>query len=301
MRRARLARWVVLGAWLVVSLWGVSPAEAEEEARGLAVRMWEQLVEGASSLRLPVGFLKTMPPGFVQFEFEDLKTYAAEYHPGEHRLVLNRSLSFHAAGRDLRPLHTMTSKELEVLYHELFHAYMDFLESREGAGGGSGSEGGLLAFARTMQACRYGDVAITPLVQRRQEIDQRYLSESEAWEALNETWAVFVGWAIWHQLEVEKKGKRPMVSTPLLADQWRARLGRALRSGELRGYYVPQDPDERRVAQKRFLAPQSGISPDEIREILLQVMEFPQKFVDGSLQALESDQKSAPRPGCVAG
>lgn len=301
MRRARLARWVVLGAWLVVSLWGVSPAEAEEEARGLAVRMWEQLVEGASSLRLPVGFLKTMPPGFVQFEFEDLKTYAAEYHPGEHRLVLNRSLSFHAAGRDLRPLYTMTSKELEVLYHELFHAYMDFLESREGAGGGSGSEGGLLAFARTMQACRYGDVAITPLVQRRQEIDQRYLSESEAWEALNETWAVFVGWAIWHQLEVEKKGKRPMVSTPLLADQWRARLGRALRSGELRGYYVPQDPDERRVAQKRFLAPQSGISPEEIREILLQVMEFPQKFVDGSLQALESDQKSAPRPGCVAG
>ena len=43
-------------------------------------------------------------------------------------MVLNRSLSLNAAGGTLRPLARLTHKELETLYHELFHAYMDFLE-----------------------------------------------------------------------------------------------------------------------------------------------------------------------------
>lgn len=258
---------------------GVSQLSAEERLASGAARMWEQIISGAITLRLPTGFLKAMPPDFVQFEFDDLRTYAAEYHPGEHRMVLNRTLSFHAAGRDVRPLTTMTPKELEVLYHELFHAYMDYLESREAGGALPGQEQELITFAREMQVCRYREVAITPVVQRSHETEVRYLSDSEAWEALNETWAVFVGWAIWNQLEIEKKGGRSMIGSPPLSGEWVTRFRRAIEAGEIRGYYVPQAPEERRVTHKRFLAPGSQISIEESRRMMKQVLGLPEKFI----------------------
>lgn len=257
---------------------GLSSAE-ERTVSGSAARMWEQLISGAATLRLPTGFLKVMPPDFVRFEFDDLRAYAAEYHPGEHRMVLNRTLSFHAAGREVRPLTTMTPKELEVLYHELFHAYMDYLESKEDGGALPGPEQGLIAFAREMQVCRYREVFITPVVQRSHETEVRYLSDAEAWEALNETWAVFVGWAVWNQLEIEKKGGRSMAESPQLSGEWVARFRRAIEAGELRGYYVPQDADERRVTQKRFLAGKSQISLEESRRLMKQVLGLPEKII----------------------
>ena len=215
----------------------------------------------------------------------DLRTYAAEYHPGEHRMVLNRTLSFHAAGRDVRPLTTMTPKELEVLYHELFHAYIDYLESEESGGRLPGPEQGLIEFAREMQVCRYREVFITPVVQRSHETEVRYLSDPEAWEALNETWAVFVGWAVWNQLEIEKKGGRFMSESPQLSMEWVARFRRAIETGELRGYYVPQDPDERRVTQKRFLAGKSQISLGESQRLMKQVLGLPEKIIGAAEKA----------------
>lgn len=246
-----------------------------------SVRMWEQLLAGAARLNLPTAFLKVMPPDFVQFEFDDLRTYAAEYHPNEHRMVLNRSLSFNAAGGTLRPLAKMTHKELEILYHELFHAYMDFLviqtERQEQV---TGLPEALLAFARRQQGCRYGEVVITPVVQRMEETESRYLTESESWEALNETWAVFIGWAIWNQLEVQQKDGGSMHQQERQTEQWLLRFERAVLKGELRGYYVPEDPDERRVAQKRFLAKQAQISAQEAVVLMRQVLGFPEKFIN---------------------
>ncbi len=276
---------VLVGLVLLCAVGMISSSAAERRASGSA-RMWEQLISGATTLRLPTGFLRAMPPDFVQFEFDDLRTYAAEYHPGEHRMVLNRTLSFHAAGRDVRPLATMTSKELEVLYHELFHAYIDYLESREAGGALPGPEQELIAFAREMQVCRYREVSITPVVQRSHETEVRYLSDPEAWEALNETWAVFVGWAIWNQLEIEKKRGRSMNEIPQLSVEWVSRFRRAIEAGELRGYYVPQDPDERRVTQKRFLAPGSQLSLEESRRLMKQVLGLPEKFIGAAEKAV---------------
>ncbi|TKB81461.1 MAG: hypothetical protein E8D44_14480 [Nitrospira sp.] len=278
--------FVVLVGLVLLCAVGAISSSAEEQRASASARMWEQLISGATTLRLPTGFLKAMPPEFVQFEFDDLRIYAAEYHPGEHRMVLNRTLSFHAAGRDLRSLTTMTPKELEVLYHELFHAYVDYLESREAGGALSGPEQELIAFAREMQVCRYREVSITPVVQRSHETEVRYLSDPEAWEALNETWAVFVGWAIWNQLEIEKKGGRSMNETPQLSGEWVSRFRRAIEAGELRGYYVPQDPDERRVTQKRFLAPASQLSLEESRRLMKQVLGLPEKFIGAAVKAV---------------
>ena len=66
--------------------------------------IWKQIIVEAEGLGLPTKFLKAVPPDFVKFEFDDLQAFAAEYHLGEHRMVLNRTLSFNVAGGTLRPL-----------------------------------------------------------------------------------------------------------------------------------------------------------------------------------------------------
>jgi hypothetical protein len=243
-----------------------------------------RLVTEAERMQLPTKFLKELPPGFIQFEFEDLLTYAAEYHPDEHRMVLNRSLSLNAAGRTFKPLVKMTPKELEVLYHELFHAYMDYLQSVEGHPRQAGRDSEeLLRFAREQQACRYGAVEIVPIVQRQNETESRVLTQAESWEALNETWAVFIGWAVWNQLDVQRKtGKSSLKEQPVdqQADQWVRRLKMAFENGDLRGYYVPADPEERRLAQKRYLAKSSQLTWKEAKALMKQVLVFRSDFIE---------------------
>ena len=96
-----LCRVVAMG--LLMSGFLLAPnAGMSKERLSSADRMWLQLISEASTLGLPTKFLKAVPPSFVQFEFDDLHSYAAEYHLGEHRMVLNRALSFNGAGAALR-------------------------------------------------------------------------------------------------------------------------------------------------------------------------------------------------------
>ncbi|MCP9472384.1 MAG: hypothetical protein NNA30_06610 [Nitrospira sp.] len=254
---------------------------------------WSRLIVEADRLHLPTKFLKRMPADFIRFEFDDLRTYAAEYHPGDHRMVLNRSLSFNAAGAVLKPLRAMTHQELQVLYHELFHAYMDYLTILEERGGEAGGTPELLRFARRQQMCRYGAVAIVPLAQRPHETEVRYLTESESWEALNETWAVFIGWAIWTQLEIHGKHHgRPERQK----EQWAERLKAAFSHGEFRGYYVPHEAEERRVAQKRFLGKSSQLSWGETEVLMTQALDFSEelvKWLKGSQKVSMADEAPA--------
>ena len=260
---------------------------------------WQRLVVEAERLHLPTKFLKEIPADFIQFEFDDLRTYAAEYHPGEHRMVLNRSLSFNAAGRTLKPLATMTHKDLEILYHELFHAYMDALAFSDARASGSGNgSNGLMGFARSQQVCRYVAVTIVPIAQRPHEVESRYLTESESWEALNETWAVFIGWAIWNQLEVQQKGRGSLWQHPGQKQQWARRLETAFLNGELRGYYVPQDSLERQIAHKRFLAKQSQLTWREAEVLLGQVFGFTGESIHSLKQAFGESKIMDTSPAC---
>jgi hypothetical protein len=234
-------------------------------------RLWLALVSEAKSLGLPTRFLEDIPPRFVTFEFEDLHAYAAEYHPKEHRMVLDRSLSLNAAGGTLRPLGRLTHKELETLYHELFHAYMDFLEQESLP---TKTHASLMAFAREQQQCRYQHVLITPVPQKKEVKEERFLSETESWEALNETWAVFVGWTVWTQLELDnKKGREPRSSGKSLSVAgWIKRLEQAEKDATLKGYYEPEDPNEKLMARKRFLAPEFRLSAPELKVLMQDVL-----------------------------
>lgn len=270
--------------WVAPVVAAADSFPASLSGSGEADQVWTRLLSEAEQLRLPTKFLNVIPPGFVQFEFDDLRTYAAEYHPGEHRMVLHRSLSFNGAARTLKPLGAMTHRELSLLYHELFHAYMDYMKEREGQSVESASLE-LMEYARRQIVCRYSQVKIAPLVQRMGEIEVRYLTSSESWEALNEAWAVFVGWAVWNQLELQGKSRIPLFQDSMRAEQWFKRLKAAFQNGELRGYYAPEDQAERLIAQKRYLAEQ--LTAEEVLEIMRQVFGLPSNFVGRAGRQLE--------------
>lgn len=229
---------------------------------------WKELTAQAEALGLPTKFLTVIPPDFVTLEFEDLHTFAAEYHPEDHRMLLNLALSFNGAGGALKPLGKMTHREVATLFHELFHAYMDYIWSQPDKTNLSAELAMLRAFAEDQQRCRYQVVTITPVVQRKTATEPRFLTEKESWEALNESWAVFVGWAIWSQLELSHAKTAKRESPTHISQRWLQRLKKADRDGDLIGYYEPEDPAERQIAQKRYLAPSHRLTPREIKALL---------------------------------
>jgi hypothetical protein len=255
-------------------------------------RMWQQLLVEADNLGLPTKVLRALPPDFIRFEFDDLQTFAAEYHLSDHRMVLNRTLSFNAAGATLRPLGRMTHKEIETLYHELFHAYIDYLATAAGSVPTGSQQDPVLSFARAQQHCRYGTVLITPIVQRKTETEERFLTERESWEALNETWAVFVGWVVWNQLDITRGSGRTMLKSGKNREEWLRRLKKADSEGALRGYYEPEDPTERAITHKRFLAPASRLSQQEARVLMDTALGLPPDLVNDAMKMFAS---TAPR------
>ena len=250
--------------------------------------IWKQIVSEAEGLGLPTKFLKTVPTNFVTFEFDDLQAFAAEYHLAEHRMVLNRALSFNVAGGTLRPLARLTHVEMETLFHELFHAYMDYLTVRET----EGQPDPLLVFARKQQRCRYSAVLITPVIQRKSETEERFLSERESWEALNEAWAVFVGWTVWNQLEVRQRMGRSIQKPGKSRQDWLRRLEEADREAKLRGYYEPEDATERAVTRKRFLAPGSRLSWEEAEQLMTEPLEFSADLIKQAKMIMMRDQQT---------
>ena len=285
------AMGLLMGGLLFVPNAGMS-----EERLPLTDRTWRQLLSEAHTLGLPTKFLKAVPPSFVQFEFDDLRSYAAEYHLGEHRMVLNRALSFNGAGATLRPLGRLTHAEIETLYHELFHAYVDYLVTAAAAAPEVVPDP-VLAFARAQQRCHYGAVLITPVVQRKGETEERFLTERESWEALNETWAVFVGWIVWNQLELTGSAGRSIQKPGKSQDEWVRRLRSADREGTLRGYYEPEDPGERAIARKRYLAVASRLSESEAAVLMKDVIGFSSSLLARAMRALSGSDQGVERYG----
>ena len=272
-------KWIV--AFLLVGVVpGLTTFAHSAQGPDRTVNTWLNLIEQAESLALPTGFLKEIDPGFVTVTFEDLRTYAAEYHPEDHRMILNMRLSFNKAGGALMDLERMTHHDISLLYHELLHAYLDYTFNGPGPGTLSLQANRVLAFAREQMRCHYRFVRINPIRQRRDMTEIRFLSEEDAWEVLNETWAVFVGWQIWTKLEQQVNG----IWTGPLIDAWAALLSKANTNGELLGYYEPDDPEERRVARKRYIAPSNGLTPEGAELLLAVVLEEPDAVAkEGSL------------------
>jgi hypothetical protein len=287
---------VIATGLLMTGLLLAPNAGMSEERPSLPDRMWRQLLSEAHTLGLPMKFLKAVPSSFVRFEFDDLHSYAAEYHLGEHRMVLNRALSFNGAGATLRPLGRLTHAEIETLYHELFHAYIDYLVTTAGTSPEILSDP-VLAFARVQQVCHYGAVLITPVVQRKGETEERFLTERESWEALNETWAVFVGWIVWNQLELTDNAGRSIQKSGKGQDEWVRRLRSADREGILRGYYEPEDPGERAIARKRFLAPASRLSEQEAAVLMKDVIGFSHGLLARATEVLSGSGQGVDRYG----
>lgn len=300
-----LSRALLIAVWLLGTTCPPPVTDAVEQRidrPDREDRAWSQLILEAGDLGLPTAFLERIRPGFVTIAFEDLRSFAAEYHPAQHRMVLNRSLSLNAAGGVLRPLERLTSRELATLYHELFHAYLDFVVSESDRLEEDGDSRRLLAFGRRQQACRYRQVFITPIRQRPSLTEMRFLTEGEAWEALNETWGVFVEWVIWTRLHLREKFPEALRGEDgRLAAEWLRLLKEADRRGQLVGFYEPADPEERGVTHKRYLAPSYRITPEEAALLLETVLdESPEKAGRAAATMRRPEPPVRPLPGCEA-
>ena len=116
---------------------------------------------------------------------------------------------------------------------------------------------------------------------------------------MNETWAVFVGWVLWTKLELFDGKLSDSTWSADLIGQWTARLEKAVESGELLGYYEPDEPEERKVARKRFIAPSNGLTPQDVEYLLTKVLQEPLEVVEASKSVFEAYQASQePPPAC---
>jgi hypothetical protein len=232
---------------------------------------WKRLTGELAEMGLPARFLQLLPSEFVKLEFAELKMAAAEYHPEEHRMIFNRSLSENNQGRRFRPLREIGNHDLATMYHELFHAYFDYIDFAAGTPGIPPEAARLHDAAKRFLACRYSvvDVILVPQQKGRQRAartEQRRLSESEGWDALNETWGVFVGWAIWNRLDVTNR--LTLRWDWEAAEEFWNRLEEAAQSGDITGYFEPADPAARKAIPRWYLASNHAISPPEIALLL---------------------------------
>ena len=290
---------VLMGVILTIGLSLGAQAEDHPPRQAQAPNPWPAIIQQADDRGLPTTFLKQIDPNFVTVVFEDLRTYAAEYHPPEHRMILNMRHSFNQAGGSLADLARMTHHDLGLLYHELFHAYLDFIYSAKDPTALPPEAQRLLALANEQLACHFRFVRINPIRQRKSATELRFLSKEDAWEVLNETWAVFVGWAIWTKLELFPENPGSAQWTPEQLNAWSHRLQEATQAGELLGYYEPDDPEERRVARKRFIALSNGITPKGIERLLGDILEEPPELIQASTPIIEQSLASAePPPSC---
>ena len=237
---------------------------------------WARLTKEAAEMGLPARFLRLLPLEFVKLEFADLKNVAAEYHPEGHRMIFHLNLSEGSQGQRFRPLRQIGNQELATIYHELFHAYFDYVDFASGTPKMTPQGTRLYTEAKRFLSCRYTVVELSPGppqkgVSRKSRIEKRRITEREGWDALNETWGVFVWWAIWNKLEVTDRFKPALRWDWNVLEEFLDRLEAAHASGELTGYFEPANQDKRRGIPRWYLAPSYAISAPEIA-LLLEVI-----------------------------
>src|SRR5436305_952368 len=127
--------------------WSAPVPDSQEE--------WSRLVSGLTRMGLPSTFLRLLPSEFVKLHFEDLKNAAAEYHPDGHRMIFHMNLSVEGQGQRFRPMAEIASQDLATIYHELFHAYFDYVDFAAGTPKMDSRGVRLYAEAKRLLTCRY--------------------------------------------------------------------------------------------------------------------------------------------------
>jgi hypothetical protein len=281
-----------------VRCWGLAvclafPASAWPAPVTQTAAARSRLIHELADIGLPSRFLKILPPGFVKLEFARLENAAAEYHPGGHRMIFNRALSKDNQGQRFRPIDEIGNQELATIYHELFHAYFDYIDFAAGTPDLPPEEARLHAEARRLVGCRYAvvDVVVGPLqkgAHRKVRSESRRLADTESWDARNETWGIFVGWAIWNKLEATDRLTRRWDWEAL--EMFLDRLEAAHLNGDFTGYFEPADAESRKIIPRWYLAPNSAITALEITLLLEVVLEEPSVMARYAVHSVSGEE-----------
>ena len=111
---------------------------------------------------------------------------------------------------------------------------------------------------------------------------------------MNETWGVFVGWAIWNKLELTNRFQIDW-DTEAVELFWN-RLSEAFEDGILTGYFEPADVQARGVMPRLYLARSSAISVTEIALLLEGILEESPGMVRMTVDWIVADQPDQLQP-----
>jgi hypothetical protein len=70
------------------------------------------------------------------------------------------------------------------------------------------------------------------------------------------------------------------------------------RQADLRGYYEPEDPAEKAIAQKRFVAPAFRISAQEVKRLMDDVLESSPDRIARSVGVMKKNRTDMPSISC---
>ena len=262
---------------------------------------WARLTTETAEMGLPSRFLRLLPLEFVKLEFADLKNVAAEYHPEGHRMVFHLILSEGNLGKRLRSLRQVGNLDLATIYHELFHAYFDYVDFASGTPRMTPQGARLNAEAKRFAACRYSVVEVSPIsaqqnAPRKGRFEKRRITERESWDALNETWGVFVGWAIWNKLETTDQLNPATRWDWDTVEEYLDRLETAYVNRELTGYFEPANQAERRGIPRWYLGPSHAISAQEIALLLEVILDETPGMAQLAVRWISASQDHATAP-----
>jgi len=82
-------------------------------------------------------------------------------------MVFHLNLSEGNQGQRLRSLRQIGNQDLATLYHELFHAYFDYVEFASGTPTMTPQGARLRAEAKRLVACRYTVVEVSPIAPQK--------------------------------------------------------------------------------------------------------------------------------------
>ncbi len=100
-------------------------------------------------------------------------------------------------------------------------------------------------------------------------------------------------------MEVSQRTGRSILKAGRSREAWLHRLEEADLEGKLRGYYEPEEQGERGVARKRFLAPSSRLSSQELERLMGEALGFPPDLVRQAADILSRSQRNVLTPqGC---
>lgn len=247
-------------------------------------------VDDASSLRafldqakangFPVDFLYKVLPS-LKIQFGGVGSGASAEFNRKDTILLEKALSVdEEGGGGLKSYSLISDSDKGTVFHELFHAYMKWVQDESAKSGGDVEARRLADFIRTSR-CRYVNVTLT-------DGSKKSLSESDQYDLLNENWGIWFGGFLMRQwAQTAFQSRRGVLPAGGLDAERQKLIREAAQQRKEVGYYhrfrIPDGWIQIDVTAD------SAMSANEMKFLMKHVLKMPAAFIEDTF-------KDFPRP-----